>query len=462
MANQSNNSWIKARQTRYAAYAVLYTLVVLAVVVVANVLADRYDKTYDATSNKQYSLSQETAKIVKGLKQDATILYFDQSTRFAQARDLLDEYKALSPRVQVRYVDPNKDPQLARADGVESLGTVIVQIGSKKEAAASFSEEGITGAMIRDIKTSTRTVCFVSGSGEHQIDDSGKDGLSEFKSELDKESYATQTIDLLTKAEVPGDCTVLVVAGPQHDYQQPEVSAIQKYVEDGGRAMFLMDPPLEGRASSIAGNDALAAVLAGWGVTLDKDVIFDLNPIGQLTGLGPEVPLVTHYGEQPIVSDMKGTATGFPLSRSIEIHSNSKVSVDAMFSSSSSSVGVTNLGAGEVRVSDPTNKKGPLTMAAAGTYSTGKANSQGRFVVIGSATWITNRFLDFNGNGDLALNAVNWLASDEDLISIHPKTPEQQHLTLTAAQMNLIRSVSQFGLPLLMIVPGTVVWWRRR
>lgn len=462
MASQWNNSWIKARQTRYAAYAVLYTLVVLAGVVVANILADRYDKTYDATKNKQYSLSQETAKIVGGLKQDATILYFDQSTRFAQARDLLDEYKNLSPRIDVRYVDPNKDPQLARADGVQNLGTAIVQIGNRKEAAASFSEEGITGAFIRDIKTSTRTVCFVSGSGEHQIDDSGKDGLSEFKDQLGKESYETQTIDLLTKAQVPADCTVLVIAGPQHDYQQPEVSAIEKYVENGGRAMFLMDPPLEGRTSSIANNQALASVLASWGVTLDKDLIFDLNPIGQLTGLGPEVPLVTSYDSQPIVSDMKGTATGFPLSRSLEVQSTAKTTVSKLFSSSHSSLGDTNLGASEIRVNDPGNKKGPLTMAAAGTYTTGKDNAQGRFVVIGSATWITNRFLDFNGNSDLALNAVNWLASDEDLISIHPKTPEQQHLTLTAAQMDMVRSTSQFGLPFLMIVLGTVVWWKRR
>jgi ABC-type uncharacterized transport system involved in gliding motility auxiliary subunit len=462
MANQWNNSWVKARQTRYAAYAVLYTLVVLAAVVVANVLADRYDKTYDTTKNKQYSLSQETAKIVKGLKQDATILYFDQSTRFAQARDLLNEYKDLSPRVNVRYIDPDKDPQLARADGVQTLGTAIVQIGDKKEAAAALTEEGITGAFIRDIKTSTRTVCFVSGSGEHQIDDSGRDGLSQFKDVLGKESYATQTVDLLTKAEVPADCTVLVIAGPQHDYQQPEVSAIENYVENGGRAMFLMDPPLQGRTSSIASNSALASVLANWGVTLDKDIIFDLNPIGQLTGLGPEVPLVTHYDSQPIVSDMKGTATGFPLSRSLEIHSTAKASVDKMFSSSGSSLGVTNLGAGEVRANDPSNMKGPLTMAAAGTYTTGKDNAQGRFVVIGSATWITNRFLAFNGNSDLALNAINWLASDEDLISIHPKTPEQQHLTLTAAQMDMVRSTSQFGLPLIMIVLGTVVWWKRR
>jgi len=454
--------WIKARQTRYAAYAVLYTLVVITAAVVVNVLANRYDKSWDATPNKRFSLSPETAKIVKGLKQNATIFYFDQSTHFGQARDLLGEYADLSPKVKIQYVDPDKDPQLARADGVQNLGTAVVQIGDKKEAASAMTEEGITGAFIRDIKTSTRTVCFVSGSGEHQIDDSGRYGLSDFKDDLGKESYETQSVDLISKPEVPSDCTVLVVAGPTHDYQQPEVAAIQKYVEDGGRGLFLLDPPLESRSSAIAANDGLDAVLAGWGVTPDKDLVLDQSPIGQLIGVGPEVAVVTHYESQPIVSDLKGTATGFPIVQSLAIQSTGKASVDKLFSSSDTSEAATNLGAGELRVDDPKNKKGPLTLAAAGTFGLGNSGSHGRFVVVGGSTWITNSFLSFNGNSDLALNAINWLASDEDLISIHPKPPEDQHITMTRAQMAFVRIVTVFGLPLLMMGLGTLVWWRRR
>lgn len=454
--------WIKARQTRYAAYAVLYTLVVIAAAVVVNVLANRYDKSWDATPNKRYSLSPETAKIVKGLKQNATIIYFDQSTHFGQARDLLGEYADLSPKIKIQYVDPDKDPQLARADGVQNLGTAIVQIGDKKEAASAMTEEGITGAFIRDIKTSTRTVCFVSGSGEHQTDDSGRYGLSDFKTDLGKESYETQTVDLISKAEVPSECTVLVVAGPTHNYQQPEVAAIQKYVENGGRAMFLLDPPLQGRSSAIAANDGLDAVLTGWGVTPDKDLVLDQSPIGQLIGVGPEVAVVTHYESQPIVSDLKGTATGFPIVQSLAIQSTGKASVDKLFASSESSEAATNLGGGELRVDDPKNKKGPLTLAAAGTFGLGNTGPHGRFVVVGGATWITNSFLSFNGNSDLALNAINWLASDEDLIAIHPKPPEDQHITMTRAQMTIVRIVTVFGLPLLMMGLGTLVWWRRR
>jgi gliding motility-associatede transport system auxiliary component len=456
------SSWLRARQTKYVAYATVYILIVMAAVVVANTLADRYNKSYDATANKRYSLSDQTAKIVKRLTQDATITYFQQSTRFRDGKDLLDQYANLSPKVHVEYVDPDKNPQLAREAGITNFGTAVVQVGAKKEQAKSMTEEGITGAFIRDLKSSTRTVCFVTGSGEHQIDDSDREGLSHFKDFLSKEEYETRTIDLLQKADVPGDCTALVIAGPTRNYEQPEVDAIRKYVEGGGRALLMLDPPLKLGRSEIADNDALTNLLQSWGVTMDKNLILDLNPIGQLAGLGPQVALVTTYSSQPIVSEMKGLATGFPLSRSMEIKNTDKTTVEKLFDSSNSSLATSNLSSARVDVRDPKNKKGPLTIAAAGTYNTGKENSQGRFVVVGSSSWAANGFITFNGNNDLAMNAINWLASDEDLISIRPKEPEDRRITMTRSQLNWVRATSQFALPLVVVFAGAFVWWKRR
>jgi ABC-type uncharacterized transport system involved in gliding motility auxiliary subunit len=456
------SQWLKARQTRYVAYATTYILVIIAVIVVANVLGERYNKSYDATSNKRYSLSDQTAKIVKGLKQNATITYFNQSSQFHEGRDLLDEYKNLSPKVHVEYVDPDKNPEAAREANIRNFGTAIVQVGDKKEEAKSMTEEGVTGAFIRDLKNKTRTVCFVAGSGEHQIDSSDREGLSSFKDLLSKDNYQSQTVNLLQKAEVPADCTTLVVAGPTRSYQQPEVDAIKKYVEDGGRALFTLDPPLKLGRDEVADNDALTNLLASWGVTLQKDLILDLNPIGQIAGLGPQVALVTHYSTQPIVNEMKGMATGFPLSRSLDFKSTDKTSVQKMFDSSGSSFATSNLSSPRVDVSDPKNKKGPLTLAAAGTYSTGKENSEGRFVVVGSSSWMANRFINFNGNNDLALNTINWLSSDEDLISIRPKQREDRRITMTRAQLSWVRATTQFLFPAIVVIAGVFVWFKRR
>lgn len=456
-----NTELLKARQTRFAAYVTVYVLIIITAVVVANVLANRYDKSYDGTANKRYSLSDQTKKIVRELSQDATIRYFDQGTRYADAKDLLDQYASLSSRIHVEYIDPDKNPEVARAAGIKSYGTVVVQIGAKKEEAKSMTEEGITGAFIRTLKGTTRTVCFVSGSGEHQIDDSDRNGYSRLKDLLSKDEYESKSINLLQKAEIPSECTVLVVGGPTGDYQQPQVDALKKYVEDGGRAFFMLDAPLKvGRET--ADNDALTKQLAAWGVTVNKDLILDLNPVGQLMGVGPQVALVSNYNSHPIVSPMKGMATGFPFSRSLEVKSGDKTTVEKLFDSSENSVATTNLSSSQIDPADPKNKKGPFTIAAAATYNTGKENVQGRFVVLGSSFWAANSFISFNGNRDLALNAMNWLSSDEDLISIRPKEQDDRRITMTQSQFSWVRATSQFLLPLVVIVVGATVWWRRR
>jgi gliding motility-associatede transport system auxiliary component len=456
-----NSRWIEARQTKYAAYVTVYLAVILAIVSVANVLANRYNKSYDSTSNKRYSLSDQTAKIVKGLSQPASITYFDQASKFAAAKDLLERYTTLSPKVHLDYVDPDKNPQAARAAGITKYGTTIVQIGTKKEEAKNMTEEDVTGAIIRDLKNNTRTVCFVSGSGEHQIDDADRNGFSKLKDILGKDDYTNKSISLLEKPEVPADCTVIVVGGPKNDYQQPEVDAIKNYVEQGGRALFLLDPPLK-IGKPTADNEALTSVLQGWGVSAEKDLLLDENPVGQLMGVGPQVALISSYASHPIVNEMKGTATGFPLSRTLTIKSTDKSTVQKLFDSSDTSFATTKLDSPNVNSNDPNNKKGPLTIAAAGSYKTGKENSEGRFVVIGTSIWAANSFLNFNGNGDFASNTMNWLSSDEDLISIRPKPQEDRKITMTRAQFGWVRLSSQFLLPAALLLAGLSVWWRRR
>lgn len=457
-----NSRWLKARQTKYALYAAVYVVVMLAIVTVANVLAARYDKTYDSTSNKRYSLSDESVKIVKALKQPVTITYFDQGSKLQQGKDLLARYAALSPEVHIDYIDPDKNPQVARADNVGSYGVSVVQIGSKKEQAKTLDEQNITGAIIRALKTKPRTVCFVTGDGERQIGDDSRNGFSRFKELLGRDDYKTKSINLLEKAEVPSECTVLVVGGPRNNYEQPAVNAVAKYIQNGGSGLFMLDPPIKVGPQPVADNDLLTAQLAKWGVTVDKDLLLDMNPIGQLAGVGPQVVLVTKYQYQTIVNDMKGTATGFPLTRSLEVSKTKNTTIDKLFESSPTSVATTKLNSERINPNDPQNKKGPMILAAAGRYGSPAIKKEGRFVVYGSSTWAANSFINFNGNSDLALNTVNWLSSDEDLISIRPKQREDRRVTMTSSQMNIVRISTQFLLPSLLFLMGITVWWRRR
>ncbi len=452
---------VAARQARFGATASLYTLVVIAALVLANWLANRYNKTYDTTSNKRFTLSQETQRVIKGLKQNATITYIDKASGFAQARGILDRYSNLSSKVRIQYIDYQKQPTVARAYGLRYAGTAYVELGPRREEAKALTEEGITGAFLKDLK-GVRKVCFVSGSQEHALDATDSNGLSQFKTLLERDNYQSQPVTLLDKTAVPTDCNVLVIAGPGADYTANEVSAIKSYVENGGRALILLDPPLDVAKEHIAENAGLVNLLQSWGVTEDKDLVLEQNTMGQLFGFGAEIPLISAYESHPIVNDLKNNFTGFPIARSLQIKNTDKVTNQKLFSTTDRSIATEKLNSNAIDPADPSNKKGPFVLGVAGTYNTGKPNSSGRFVVVGSSGFIGNGMIGFQANRDLALNTINWLSSDEDLISIRPKEAEDRRLNVTQRQMNGFAYVDLIFLPLLIIAGGVAIFLKRR
>ncbi|MEO8049922.1 MAG: hypothetical protein ABI833_05855, partial [Acidobacteriota bacterium] len=148
---------------------------------------------------------------------------------------------------------------------------------------------------------------------------------------------------------------------------------------------------------------------------------------------------------------------GFPIARSLEIKNGDKTTVEKLFESTDDSFATTNLAASEIKQS-PSDKKGPFVLGAAGTFKTGG----GRFVAVGSSSWVANTYLRLAGNRDLFLNMMNWLSADEDLISIRPKEPEDRRLTMTRSQMALAFYSSVLAIPLLILAAGLSVWWKRR
>jgi ABC-type uncharacterized transport system involved in gliding motility auxiliary subunit len=472
-------NWLHARRTKYAAYAAIYTIVVLAVLVVINFLANRYNRSYDSTANKQFTLSDQTIKLVRGLKNDVHITYFDDATRFPQARDLLDRYSTLSPNLHVDYMDPVKKPQQAKMAGYRRDVNIVVDANGKKEEAKSLTEEEVTGALVRAMKTGSHTVCFLNAAGEHSVDETQARGFSYLKQLLERDNYTVRTIDMkpaaanaskplavgqtapMADVEVPSDCTVLVLGGPQGDYPQPFVNAIKTYVEKGGHALVMLDNTLQlGREQPAAENAALLKVLDDWGVTVNKDLVLDLSGVGQLFGLGPEVPLVTNYESHPITQPLsRGVPSAFPLARSIEVKSAGSAAATKLFGTSEDSVAVTGLGPGG-SIDPKKGKKGPLTLGAAVTFGGG----QGRVIVVGTSLWAQNNLIGSRqlGNRDLFGNMVNWLSADEELISIRPKAPEDRPLNMTTQKVDSLFWLSVVIFPLAVVGFGMATWWKRR
>jgi len=460
MANEKNPGGT-GRRILHGANLAVYTLVALAIAVSINYFASRYTRHWDLTPNKTYSLSSQTQKVVKNLNRDVTIYVFDRERAFKERRDLLDQYIAASHRITVRYVDPDRDPALAKQIGVRSYGSVFVSTGDRHLEANAATEEAITNALLKLLK-GQKTVYFVQGHGERDLDNADRNGYQRAKKEIENENSQVKTLVLLQKLEIPSDCTMLVIAGPHSDYAEPEIETIKKYLSSGGRAMFMLDPGVE--------LPNLTKLLAEWSVTARNDLVIDQNPVAQMFGTSPSMPLIIKYGSSPIVQPLQRMATLFPLTRSFDTGkgSGTGTTTDALCETSPDSFGVTDFNPKmrEVAFRPNIDIKGPLAVAVSATItnsssSTAENKSQGRLVALGTSLMPANAYLGFQGNRDLFMNMIDWLAAEEDLISIRPKTSESQHLNLTAAQMNglLIRVAI---VPLLILVAGILVWWGRR
>ncbi len=449
------SEWIKARQTKYGAFVALYLIVILAVVIAANWLADHHNKTVDVTTNKQFTLSDETKKVVGNLKRPVTIYYFNKSDSYDQARDMLDRYRNLSSEIKVDYVDPDKKPDVARLEGARSMGDIVIDNGEKKETAKGLTEEELTGALVRASKNGARMVCFVTGSGEHQLTDTDRDGYSSIKDALEKNNYKTDTISLIEKPDVPKTCNVVVIGGPKHDYLQPALDALKTYITGGGKALFNFDAVLNVPEQKMGDTPKLAELVSQWGVTPNGDVILDLSSASRL--FGQISPVVGSYENHPIVRVMADNATVFPLARSLDV----KAPAEKLFSSTADSYSLVNPKTPIDDAELAKAKKGPFTLGAAATIGSGA--TQARIVVVGSSSWMANNIMSAPiGNRDLALNMMNWLTSDEDLISIRPKQPEDRRLNVTGNTMRVLFMTSVVLLPMIVIFSGVSVWWKRR
>ncbi|MBZ5566208.1 MAG: GldG family protein [Acidobacteriia bacterium] len=437
---------------------VIYTVVVIAILVLVNWFVNEHDHRWDLTPNKQYSLSPQTQKILKDLSREVSIDVFDRRSSFGKKNDVLDMYRSASRHVTVQYLDPNRDPVLAKQYGVHTYGTVVVAAGDRHFEVQGDDEQSITNALIRVLK-GKRSVCFVQGHGERNLDSSDRDGFSRVKSTLESESYDTQPVLLMQKMEIPADCSLLVIAGPKNDYLPPEVDAIRKYMDGGGRGLFMLDAGVQ--------TPNLDKLLEDWNVTPRNDLVVDPSPVAQLLGTSPAMPLILKYGSSPIVQPLSNHVTLFPLSRSFEVSKDYKagITTDSLCETSPKSYDVMNFNPKMEDIAFRPGKdlKGPLTVAVAGTISgQGDKKKEGRFVAFGTSLLSDNEFLGFQANPDFFLNAINWLSADEDLISIRPKPPESQTLNLTARQAGKLFWLGVIGLPLLIIVAGTTVWWERR
>jgi ABC-type uncharacterized transport system involved in gliding motility auxiliary subunit len=429
-----------------------------AVVVCVNLAFYRwYPPRLKVSHTTYYDLSEKTVHVLQHLKAPIEIIVFfqpdpDHLASFRVLEDikrLLREYEFASPEIRVRYVDPDRDPGLAdklATDFGVRVANVVVFIHSESQRSRVLQESDLVE---------------YDYAGMSVFDK--KEGCSEISKYIRRDNLLVERVNLFKTHEIPADCEILVICGPQKTFEEFELQLLRDYLAKNGRIIFLLD--------AMKQNPGLFALLAENGVKVGNDVVLTKLPAG--LGTGDRLFLMGmsgKYASHPITEYFRKSELGttFPVARSVDVlatDAKAKDRVTVLIETSQGSWAETDIASvqNDKADYDLNDRKAPVPIAVAvEPSSAGNLEREGmRMVVIGSSRFIRNGGL-MGSNMDLFMNCLNWLLRRQELIGIAPKIPQEFTYRLNAFQVRSIFVTEVIVIPWSIAVLGLLVWMRRR
>ena len=465
------------RATMYGlnlAVAILVTLAILVLIQLIFTHNKTLNHRFDLTEAKIYSLSEQSISILESLQKDVTVTAFYQDAQDKETmEELLHLYDRHSPRFSYELLDTDRSPQRAELLGVTSYNTAVVQCGDKKEELSfgSPQEEELTNALITVTRDVQKVIYFTSGHGEKSISATAQPGTSAsmLKTAIEKQAYEVKEIVIAReRGGIPAECSALVVAGPKTDFYPYELEQIDRYLQEGGRALFMLDPEAA---------PGVAAFLDKYGVIVGDDYVLDPNPLSQFLGGNYLSPLITDYSRTHEITKDFNFACLMSLVRSTRVKDDleSGIRAEWIARASDESWGETNLvllkNANQARYDPTSDLKGPVPVAVAMTVDLDPQQAteapeeaeqrEARLVVVGDSDMGADRFLRPE-NKNFLLNAVSWLVEEEDLVSILPKRRKSSPLLLSKSEQRVLIIVPLLIMPGSVVLAGGLVYWNRR
>ncbi|HMP81867.1 MAG TPA: GldG family protein [Verrucomicrobiota bacterium] len=487
---QTKRSFSLGRKWSIAFDVVLRTLVVVAVIVMVNYLSARHFSRFYLSSQTRVELSPRTVNLLGTITNDVTVtLYYDRKNPlFSAIQELINEYRAINPRITVNTVDYLVDASEAQrvkeqyklqvasnraeknviifdcegrtkilpGDGLAEY-TVEKIISDEGETfrpkVVAFKGEMMFSAMLLGVtQPQPLKAYFLVGHGEHQIDSADQvSGYMKFAALLQQNYVAVEPIALTGTNTIPSDCNLLVIAGPTTPIDDAELSKVEKYLEQGGRLLALFNAFSKGRPVG------LEKVLARWGIVVGGRVVMD--PDNTITGSDM---LVRQFGNHLIVNPIVGSSLYVILPRSVSAEKASSTAADAPK--------VHELAMSGPRshlVDDPVRRiqQYPLIAAAEKGAVRGVVTERGttRIVVTGDSLFLGNQSIDNAANRDFAGYAANWLLDRPQLMEgLGPKPVSEYRLNITQKQLQSVQWILLGGLPGGVMLLGALVWFGRR
>lgn len=446
--------------------AFIGTVLAAAAAVLIFAICARHDTKLDLTKEKLYTLSPQTIQVLKGLGQQIRFLCFfaDTQPEKEQMQDLLGLYQAASRNISVEFIDPDKKPYLAKQYNVRTLGIVIAICGSREEKLSGTSENDITNLLIKLTREGSASIYCVTGHGERAFGSAEKMDYGSAKDSLSAQGYEVKDLSLATAKEAPKNAAAIIIAGPAKDFLKEELDILDSALKQGTSLMVLLDQEQ---------TPNLEAFLLKFGIVAGKDIVIDRA--SRVFGGDYLVPVILQYRMHPITKNFT-LYSFFPTSRTIskaqQLPEGCQVEELAFTSAGEdASWAETNfemLKEGKAQL-DPEDRPGPVNITCAAAVNIRKfykddklPGKQTRIVVAGDSDFACNSYINLYGNKDFFLNSLNWLAEQENLISISPKKRKNQPVILSPDQARAIFVVPVLLMPALVVGIGIAVYLHRR
>ncbi len=475
----------------------------LVLLVMANYISSRHYHRGDWTRGGFRELSGKTVKVLQDLDQDVDVVVFisNASRVYADLKEILTRYAAVSRRLDLEFVDPDLEPARFRmlqkkykvrsgmVDEFTEMSEQVVVVRSgentkfvdveqmtevdfsedfmysgEAEIKGFKAEEALTGAILQVTSGETLTVCFLEGHGEWSATSWEEEGIGGAVEFLRRDNYEIESFDLREKKAVPEECAAAVVAGPGRPLPGDDVEKLQAYLKTGGNLLLFLEPVIDGEDILPTG---LEGLLEKVGVGTANALAVETDSKRLLVGGGVGIFVSPDYGDHPIVAPIDKFLSLWTLARPMTLIEGSKASPAALVRTSESSWGEKHIAESDSDdgvQKDEADVAGPLVLGVASRLPDAGPDAGGRVVVYGDVHLLASGLVDDPTwvNRELFTGAVAWLTERETLISIPPKEVERYEATLTARDIVVMLVWVLVTIPGLVLVAGIYVWFRRR
>lgn len=433
---------------------VFFVLMLLVAVGLMAYLALDTRKQWDIAQNARHTLSEASRNVLKQLPGEVTITAYatKEDQRLGDVRKLIAEFVALyqnvKPDLRLKFIDPATQPKATQAASIQVNGEMVVSYQGRSEHLTTLNEQALSNLLMRLARSHTRLVMFLEGHGERSLTGIANHDLGDFGKQLIQKGFKVNNLNLAIAQDVPKNANLLVITQPQVDLLPGEVAKLKHYLEQGGNLLWLIDPePLHG----------LQPLAEFMGLALTAGTVID--PAAQQLNAPPTWALGASYGPHAITRNFN-LITVFPYARQIAYNESKEWHITPLMEAAQRGWIETGNPDNNVAFDQKRDIPGPVTIAAA--LERQVEDKTQRVVVVGSGAFLANTFLGNGGNLDLGINIINWLASDENLISVQPKATIDSSLTLSKTWTIIIAFGFLIVLPLAFLSVAGFIWWRRR